>query len=228
MNRPYIICHMMMSIDGRIDCGMTEKIGGADAYYEILDALNVPSVLSGRVTAELEMAEPGHFVPSENAEIVGKECYSVKKKSDKYQIIVDTKGTLLWKDDHDSEEPLLIILSQETTKEYLAYLDSLDISWIVCGKHKIDLQKSVELLHEKFGVERLGVVGGGGNINGSFLNEGLLDEVSVLIGPGIDGRKEMAATFDGLSMEKEPFHLKLLKVESYESGAVWIHYSVEK
>ena len=25
--KPYIICHMMASIDGRIDCDMTERIG---------------------------------------------------------------------------------------------------------------------------------------------------------------------------------------------------------
>lgn len=25
MNKPYIICHMMSAVDGRIDCGMTEK-----------------------------------------------------------------------------------------------------------------------------------------------------------------------------------------------------------
>lgn len=25
--RPYIICHMMASLDGRIDCDMTEQIG---------------------------------------------------------------------------------------------------------------------------------------------------------------------------------------------------------
>ena len=133
----------------------------------------------------------------------------------------------MWKDDHDSEKPLLIILSQETTNKYLAYLDSLDISWIVCGENKIDLQRSVELLYEKFGVQRLGIVGGG-NVNGSFLDAGLLDEVSILISPGIDGRKGMAATFDGLPMEKEPFHLKFIHVQPYESGAVWIRYSVEK
>ena len=28
MKKPYMICHMMMSIDGRIDCGMTVKIAG--------------------------------------------------------------------------------------------------------------------------------------------------------------------------------------------------------
>ena len=36
MKRPYIICHMMMSLDGRIDCAMTEKIPGSKEYYETL------------------------------------------------------------------------------------------------------------------------------------------------------------------------------------------------
>ena len=36
--KPYIICHMMASIDGRIDCDMTEHIGGNE-YYEALEQL---------------------------------------------------------------------------------------------------------------------------------------------------------------------------------------------
>lgn len=55
MNRPYIICHMMMY--GRIDCGMTVKIAGSEEYYETLGVLNVPACLSGRGTVQLEMAE---------------------------------------------------------------------------------------------------------------------------------------------------------------------------
>ena len=49
MKKPYMICHMMMSIDGRIDCGMTVKIAGSNEYYETLNALNVPTTLIGRV-----------------------------------------------------------------------------------------------------------------------------------------------------------------------------------
>ena len=56
MNRPHIICHMMTAVDGRIDCGMTAKLEGVKEYYETLHALNTPTSLSGRVTAQLEMA----------------------------------------------------------------------------------------------------------------------------------------------------------------------------
>ena len=33
MSKPYIICHMMMSVDGRIDCAMTSKLPGVEDYY---------------------------------------------------------------------------------------------------------------------------------------------------------------------------------------------------
>lgn len=36
MNKPYIICHMMSSADGRIDCAMTEHLKGVEDYYETL------------------------------------------------------------------------------------------------------------------------------------------------------------------------------------------------
>ena len=55
--KPYIICHMMISIGGRIDCAMTSKLPEVDDYYTTLDEINVPTTVSGRVTAELEMAE---------------------------------------------------------------------------------------------------------------------------------------------------------------------------
>ena len=61
MNKPYIICHMMTSVDGRIDCAMTSQLPGVEDYYKTLAELNVPTTVSGRVTAELEMAEPGFF-----------------------------------------------------------------------------------------------------------------------------------------------------------------------
>ncbi|MBP3767965.1 MAG: hypothetical protein J6I31_06780 [Prevotella sp.] len=34
--RPYIIYHMMASLDGRIDCAMTEQIDDTNHYYDAL------------------------------------------------------------------------------------------------------------------------------------------------------------------------------------------------
>lgn len=226
MSKPYIICHMMTSVDGRIDCAMTEHLPGVQEYYSTLDALQAPSRVSGRVTAQLEMAQPGAFRAS-TATPLGEEGFSQAVKAPAYEIVVDTHGTLLWGEDAEEERPLLIVTSQQVSREYLAYLDGKHISWIACGQERIDLKRACEILADHFGVERMAVVGGG-HINAGFLAAGLLDEVSILIGSGIDGRGGMQAVFDGLPMDRPVTALKLTKVQSFGSGAVWLRYRVEQ
>ncbi len=225
MNRPYIICHMMMAVDGRIDCAMTEQLPG-DEYYKTLYSFNAPTHVSGRVTAELEVALPGKF-KSNTTTPLNKEAFNKAIDAKGYEVVIDTHGTLLWNNQENEETPLLIITSRLVSKEYLNYLNERHISWIVSGKEHVDLKRAVEVLYKEFNVERMIVVGGG-HINAGFLAEGLLDEVSILIGAGIDGRGDMAAVFDGLPMDKHVTPLKLENVESFESGAVWIKYKVIK
>ena len=98
MKKPYIVCHMMTSLDGRIDCAMTEQLPGVDDYYQTLEALRVPTTVSGRVTAQLEMALPGEFQAGDPTP-VGKEAFSRKADAPGYEIVVDTHGKLLWPDE---------------------------------------------------------------------------------------------------------------------------------
>ncbi len=222
MQKPYIICHMMTSLDGRIDCAMTSKLRGVADYYTTLDEINVPTTVSGRVTAQLEMSEPGEYV-SDNNEIYGQEGFSKKVSAKGYEVIIDTKGRLLWPDASGMDKPYLIVTSENVTKEYLSYLDGQNISWIVCGKEKVDLVKAAYILSEQFNVERMGIVGGP-KINTAFLEAGLLDEISILIGAGIDGRGGMPAVFDGLDMSADVTPLKLIDVKKFDSDAVWLRY----
>lgn len=205
---------MMTAVDGRIDCAMTEQMPGVQEYYSTLDSLAAPSRVSRRVTAQLEMARPGTFEPQDAA--LGHESFSRNADADGYEIVIDTRGTLLW-DEPDA--------SERVSRDYLAYLGGLNISWIVCGKERVDLARACEILASAFGVERMAVVGGG-HINAAFLAAGLLDEVSVLIGAGIDGRGGMAAVFDGLLMNQPLTQLHLESVKPFESGAVWLRYTV--
>lgn len=45
-----------------------------------------------------------------------------------YEVVVDSKGELLWEKENGDEKPLLIITSEQVTKEYLNYLDEQNIS----------------------------------------------------------------------------------------------------
>lgn len=226
MNKPTIICHMMTSVDGRIDCGMTAKLTGVDEYYATLNGLYAPTRVSGRHTAALEMADKDVVFEPDHAQAYGQEGFSRKTDADAYEVVVDTKGTLRWNSWGKDEKPLIIITSQKVTKDYLDYLDSRNISWIVSGEASIDLARACEILADGFGVRRMAVVGGG-TVNAGFLDAGLLDEVSVLIGPGIDGRGGMTAAFDGLPMDREPFRLKLVESKVFDNGAVFLRYQVK-
>lgn len=100
------------------------------------------------------------------------------------------------------------------------------ISWIACGKEKIDFIRSVEIRTENFGVKRMGIVGGAA-MNSAFLDTGLLDEISTRIGLGVDGRKGMPAVFDSFPMNQEIIPLIIKDVKAYKNGAVWILYIVK-
>lgn len=43
----------------------------------------------------------------------------------------------------------------------------------------------------------------------------------------LDACGGMASAFDGLPMDREPFQLELMSVQSYGDGAVWIRYNVK-
>lgn len=219
--RPYIICHMVASIDGRIDCSMVDKISG-DEYYSTLASLDCPSSIEGKITTEHYHALPGHYQPADAAPI-GKETWHKAVNSDAYQLCPDTRGTLLW--DATQQEPMLILLSEQAPAEYLEYLRGLNFSYIVAGKEGIDLKRAMEILNKEFGVERLAVLGGG-KINGGFLAAGLIDEISLLLAPGVDGRTGQPALFDGKtnSASYKPFPLKLKSVETVGDDVLWIRY----
>lgn len=134
MSKPYIVCYMMTSVDGRIDCAMTEKLPGVEEYYPLLEELGLQSGVSGKTTAQLELAEPGLF-QSETFTPVGKGITAKKVGSSVgYSVVADTKGTLLWKNDSEYGQPHIILTSRQVSQEYLGYLDERNISYIVAGR----------------------------------------------------------------------------------------------
>ncbi len=220
--KPYIICHMMESVDGRIDCDMTEQIDPSNAYYDALDQLDCPTTLEGRVSMQKHFAEPEPFVATDKTPI-GKQAFHKAVEAKGYSIAIDTMGKLRWPSNTHYGTPFLVITSESCAKEYLDALTDQGISWIAAGTDGIDLAQAVDILNTEFGVERMAVVGGG-HINGGFLAAGLLDEVSVMIGPGIDGRKGMASVFDGIEDADHP--ATLLKLNNVErmGDTVWLRY----
>jgi 2,5-diamino-6-(ribosylamino)-4(3H)-pyrimidinone 5'-phosphate reductase len=100
------------------------------------------------------------------------------------------------------------------------------ISHIVSGQSSVDLANAVNQLGEHFGIRTL-LIEGGGQINGASLQAGLVDEVSLLMVPGIDGRHHIPAVFDGVNPSRNrAVALRLKSVEQRGRDALWIRYEV--
>ena len=71
------------------------------------------------------MACPGTFEPQGAA--LGHESFSRNADADGYEIVIDTRGTLLWDEPDTSERPLLIVTSERVSRDYITYLDGLHL-----------------------------------------------------------------------------------------------------
>jgi len=223
--RPYIICHMASSIDGKIDGSALRNVMRTGEYEALHSKLGGDAWICGRTTMQQHFAAKEPFVSSTNKP-VGPQPPFVAQRAESYAICVDTNGKLRWASNDLDGDHLICVVSEGALSDYLDMLREKKISYVVSGASSVDLTQAVNLLGEHFGIRTL-LLEGGGHINGGFLQAGLVDELSLLLLPGIDGRQQIAAVFDGVADTKHPaVPLKLKSVEQREGDALWIRYEV--
>lgn len=223
--RPRIICHMLASLDGRIDCSILDGLSGEDDYEVSGAQLKGDAWLCGRTTMQLHFADREPFV-SATGKPPGPQPVYVARHANSYAISVDTTGKLQWSAGDIDGSHLICIVSKQATDDYLWMLRNKGISYIVAGSKSVDLTQAMDLLGNFFGVRRL-LLEGGGHINGAFLDAGLIDEVSLLLAPSIDGRHGIPTVFDGICEHKKvAVALTLKSVETCASKTLWIRYDV--
>lgn len=221
--RPHIICHMLSSVDGKIDGASLQGLTAAGEYETTGAQLNGDAWICGRTTMQQHFADPEPFVPTSYSP-AGPQPVHVAKRANSYAVAIDTTGKLQWSSADIDGDHLISVVSQQAPTEYLAALRNEGVSYIVSGESAVDLVQAVLLLGEHFGVRRL-LLEGGGHINGAFLDAGIVDEISLLIAPGIDGRHDIPAVFDGGDPNRgKAVPLRLKSVERRESDTLWIRY----
>ncbi|GGP10721.1 RibD family protein [Oceanobacillus neutriphilus] len=240
MNRPYIFCHMITSIDGKID-GTHKQIPerglNAKDFYHIAFGENsyyqVDAWLSGRATSEAGFTKGKTPSVDENAALVPEGDYIAETDLSKYYVSVDPSGKLGWESSNlqyrDTQAHIIEVLTEKANNGYKALLRELNISYIIAGKETLDYELLMEKLKNTFHIETL-MLGGGGVLNWSFIQAGLCDEVSILMAPFADGSASTHALFqtkEGLS-EDIPVTFDLEHVEKRDNGGVWLRYKVKK
>src|SRR5580698_8305559 len=108
------------------------------------------------------------------------------------RIALDAHGKLHFARSDVGGDHVIVLLGSGVADSHLAELKGDGISYIVAHGPEIDLARALETLRKEFSIERLALEGGG-VINGSFLAARLVDELIVIIGPGVDGGSDSHA-----------------------------------
>lgn len=238
MNRPYIFCYMMTSLDGKIMGNYMETPEGAaagDVFYNLSFGKNPyykhQGWLSGRITTDDNFTFYEKPDLDENAAKVPEGDY-VAKKTDMYYVSIDPSGRLGWKSSTltyiDTTAHVIEVLTEKATNAYKAFLRRLGIPYIIAGNDSLDYEQTLSKLKEQFGIENL-MLGGGAALNWSFIQAGMCDEVSVVIAAVADGSVNTQTLFmtrEGLS-DDTPVGFKLQEAKVMDGNSIWLRYLVK-
>lgn len=229
MDRPYIVCHMVMSIDGKVTGEFLYKPeceAATEEYYRINREYKADAFACGSVT--MEGSFTGGFKPDLSAfkgMKVAREDFVADKEATYYAVSFDRTGRVGWTESRISDEDpgydnahIIEVLCEEVSDEYLAYLRSVGVSYLFAGKEEMNVTLAVKKLHQLFGIEKL-LLEGGSIMNGAFQREGLVDELSLVQTPVIAGADGKTLFYDSVMENYE-----LVKAESLEGGVNWLNY----
>lgn len=228
MDRPYIICHMVTSLDGKVTgefLSRDECKKACEIYYDINRNLKSNGFICGRVTMEGSFTG-GYYPDLSGYAIKEVEDYIPDNLSGFYAVAFDTNGKLGWKSnkiiDPDSDPgydgaQIIEVLSEKVDKRYLGYLEEMNIPYIFAGKEKIDVNIALSKLKNLIGADTL-LLEGGSIINGAFLRGEAVDELSLVMAPVIADKNDKP-----LFMESKACNFKLINTK-IRDGVIILNY----
>ena len=201
MNRPYVICHMLQSIDGKIAGGFfreKQTLELAKIYSDISKDYNGDAIIYGTTTAQ-EMFLSSKTAPGLNQNPIQKIDYIYKNDKNKWIVVIDPQGQIsfdqsVYQNPRLKDKNLIVILTENISSQYLETLKSLNISYLFTGKDEIDLRLALEKLYDLFSIKKL-LLQGGGITNTYFIKEDLIDELSLVVSPVVSGEEKQPNIF---------------------------------
>lgn len=233
--KPEIICHIMSSVDGRLlPSRWTAPFDGTDAgklfaeYAAIGRRLDTDAWMFGKATAR--EAFPYKFIPKTSGHPGAGKIHIGNRNSSRLFITVDPDADIFYTSDRLRGDNIVTILGTTATDDYLAMLEGKGISYIVLADPTA-LDEAMSALYDIFGVRKISLQGGG-IINGAMLAAGLINELSLVIYPGIDGLATAPSIFEYIgTADERPASgqsLELISSQTFDSGIVWLRYRFHK
>ena len=235
MDRPYVVCHILSALDGKISgdyAGMAVTRLASEEYGRIRTEYNAQAWLYGTTTTK---EFTGYRKPDLKPyyDDIPDGDYIAETQLKFYYVSLDTEGEIGWDSGvfHKSGRPdahVIEILTNNTPVTYRAYLREKGVSYIIAGEDSLDCRKAVEKLKQLFDIDTL-LICGGGTVNWSFVQQGVVDELSLLLAPAADGSSSTPTIFEQSKFLKtsKPVEFKLKNVEQLKDSTVRLTYLVK-
>lgn len=226
----------MGSVDGRLLTDRwTEPFNGKSkaeltaVYAAVGRRLNTDAWMFGKNTLR-EGFFPGKFHTQDTTPPARPVPYVAGRTSPRLFVVADPEADILYESSAVRGDSIVTILPETAPAFYLEYLQRKGISYLFAGTKGDNLHAAMQTLSETFGVESLSLQGGG-IIDGAFLQAGLIDELSLVVYPGIDGAASSPSIFEYIGKGQAPARgqsLELLSAETLQDGVVWLRYKFHK
>ena len=224
--RPYVICHMLPSLDGRIVLRDWKVPKGTTEYERTAGTFDADAWIIGRISME-PYAGKARVPRRKNREAIPRKDFVAPHDASSYAIAIDPSGKLRWDASDIDGEHVITILTESVSDDYLAFLQSKGVSYLFGGRSRIDLPKVLHKLRAKLGIRKL-LLEGGGKINGTFLAADVIDELSILLAPIADGSIGTPSLFDVENRRMPARSLELTSIERLGGGIIWLRYKVRR
>lgn len=228
MNRPYVVWHMTVSLDGKVTgehLVRSNHSPASEVYYEINRNYKADAYACGRVTMEGSFIGSWYPDLSEFEPAYSPMDYLVDEVTGFYAVAFDPHGRLGWKSNRiiDADEDpgydkaqIIEVLTHDIDLRYLTYLQAMGIPYIFAGDTEIDTEEALFKLRSYFGIKIL-LLEGGSILNGAFQRAGVIDELSLVVDPVIGGEGKP------LCMDSKVEEYRLVDLKNHD-GILWLNY----
>ena len=227
--KPYVICHMCTSIDGRILgdrwAGLPKGVQSGKLFETTADSFNISAWVVGTTTMK-EFAD-GNFRLKSAKATVERVDHVADPKAKRFAIGADAKGVLRYKRSNVDGDHVVLLVSELVSNDYLAHLRAAGVSYLFCGRDHVNVGTALRKIGAVLGIRKL-LLEGGGTFNGAVLKAGLIDEISQVVLPVIDGGAGIPGLCDvpGKAPKKAAATLRVISHKKLPGGVNWFRYKV--
>src|SRR5689334_23324972 len=126
---PYVICHMLPSIDGRIVLRDWGIANATREYEKTASTFDADGWIIGRVSMA-PYAGKARVPARRGGEPIPRKDFVASHDTSSFAIAIDPSGKLTWRENNIDGEHVITILTEGVSDAYLMFLQSKGISYL--------------------------------------------------------------------------------------------------